>query len=147
MRHELHSEIEIDASPEAVWSVLADPGAYGDWNPFITSATGALAVGQRLAVRLEPPGGRAVRLRPTLTAVEAGRVLAWLGRIGVPGLFDARHRFALIPVAGGTRFVQSERFSGLLVRWMRRSLDGATRAGFEAMNVALKQRVLHATTV
>jgi len=36
---------------------------------------------------------------------------------------------------------QSEEFDGILVRFMRTSLDTKTKAGFEAMNAALKARV------
>jgi len=29
--------VDIAASPEEVWAVLADLGSYGQWNPFIQS--------------------------------------------------------------------------------------------------------------
>ena len=147
MRHELHTEIEIDAPTEVVWRILTDLAAYEAWNPLIVSAAGEVRVGARLTNRLQPPGSRAVTFRPTVTeAVDAAdpagtRVLEWLGHLGVPGVFDGRHRFELHPTpAGGTRLVHGEQFSGLLVRMFRRSLDSSTVAGFEAMNAALKQR-------
>lgn len=141
MRHELHTEIEIDAPPEVVWDVLVDLAAYADWNPFIVSSEGRPVVGERLKNRLEPPGGRAVTFRPVVTEVEPQRRLEWLGRLGVPGIFDGRHRFELHPsTSGGTTFTQSESISGILVRWLRSSLDKHTVAGFEAMNAALKAR-------
>ena len=49
---ELHSEIEIAASPERVWDILADFAAYPRWNPFIRHISGELEVGERLEVRL-----------------------------------------------------------------------------------------------
>lgn len=140
MRHELHTEIEIDASPAVVWAVLTDLDRYSQWNPFIVSASGRVEVGERLTNRLQPPGGRAMTIKPTVTAVEAGSVFEWLGRLGVSGLFDGRHRFELHPTAAGTRLVHNEFFSGILVRPFRKSLDGETKAGFEAMNTALKAR-------
>lgn len=140
MAHELRTEIAIDAAPETVWAILTDLGAYGDWNPFITSARGMLAVGQRLVNRLEPPGGRALTFKPTVTRVEDERHFEWLGRLGLPGLFDGRHRFELVPVGVGTRLIHAERFTGVLVPLLKRRLDAPTRAGFEAMNVALKAR-------
>lgn len=142
MRHELRTEVEIAAPPEQVWHHLTDLAAYAGWNPFITSAAGSVAVGARLTLRMEPPGGRAMTFRPTVTQVEPGRVLEWLGRLGVPGLFDGRHRFELQPTAAGTRLVHREWFRGLLVRAMRGSLDGPTRQGFEAMNAALAEQAL-----
>jgi hypothetical protein len=142
MRHELRTEITIDAAPSEVWRYLTDLAAYHEWNPFITSGAGSTAVGERLTLRMEPPGGRAMTLRPTVTDTDTGRVLEWQGRLGVPGIFDARHRFELNGTDTGTRLVHSEMFRGLLVRPMRRSLDSHTRAGFEAMNAALARRVL-----
>ncbi len=133
---------EFDAPVERVWEILTDFSSYAEWNPFITSASGTAAVGERLRLRMHPPGGRAITFRPSVTVVEPGAVLEWLGRPGVPGLFDGRHRFELLPSGAGTRLVQRETFTGLLVRPLRRSLDTGTRAGFEAMNEALRRRVL-----
>ena len=142
MHHELRTEIEIDAPVEAVWETLTDLTAYPEWNTFIVSAEGRAAVGERLTNHLQPPRGRAMTFKPTVTVVEPTVAFEWLGRLGMPGIFDGRHRFDLAPSAnGGTRLMQSEQFSGILVRFVRRSLDTQTIAGFEAMNAALKARV------
>lgn len=78
--------------------------------------------------------------RPMVTEVVSARTLAWLGRVGVRGVLDGAHRFELMPIDTGTRLIHSERFAGVLVPLMRRSLEGPTRNGFEAMNAALAQR-------
>lgn len=140
MAHQLHTEIEIDATPETVWAILTDLAAYPDWNPFITSSEGDVVEGGKLVNRLEPPGGRAMTFEPTITEVDQRRVFEWLGRLGVPGVFDGRHRFELVPTGDGTRLVHTEHFRGVLVPLMKRSLDTRTVAGFEAMNAALKDR-------
>lgn len=142
MRHRITAEIDVEAPPDAVWAQLADLTGYAEWNPFIPSASGVLAPGERLSLRLQPPGGRALPIRPTLTEVVPGSVLEWLGHLGVPGLFDGRHRFELTATPEGTRLVQTEAFSGLLVRPLRGVLDGSTLAGFRAMNEALRRQVL-----
>jgi hypothetical protein len=132
--------IDVDASAEAVWQVLVDFESYPEWNPFVTMASGAVAEGERLRVRIEPPAGRAMTFKPIVTAVVDGERLEWLGRLGVPGLFDGRHEFVVESL--GTkraRFTQRESFSGLLVRVLLDADDVA--AGFDAMNEALKRRV------
>ena len=144
MRHDLCAAIDIEADPELVWPHLTDLAAYADWNPYITAATGEVAPGRRLELRMEPPGGRAVTFRPHVTAVSTGSTLEWLGHLGVPGLFDGRHRFDLFPTETGTHVIQHETFTGLLVRPFRRALDRGTLAGFESMNEALRRRVLGA---
>jgi hypothetical protein len=95
VRHELHTEIDIDAPAGQVWPHLVDLAAYADWNPFITRAEGVAQEGAKLALRMEPPGGRAATLHPRVTVVSEASALEWVGHLGVPGLFDVRHRFEL----------------------------------------------------
>ena len=141
MHHELRTEIRIAAPIEGVWETLTDLAAYPEWNPFIVSAAGRAEVGERLTNRMQPPGGRAITIRPTVTEVEPGAVFEWLGHLGLPGIFDGRHRFELTATGdGGTLVSHSEQFDGVLVRFMRSSLNTATMAGLEAMNDALKAR-------
>jgi hypothetical protein len=141
MHHELRTQVEITAPVDAVWGVLTDLAAYQDWNPFIVSAAGRAEVGEQLTNRMQPPGGRAVTFKPTVTEVEPAVTLEWLGHLGLPGVFDGRHRFDLAPSGdGGTLVTHSEQFDGILVRFMRTSLDTGTLAGFVAMNDALKAR-------
>ncbi len=137
----LHREIEIDAPPDRVWAVLTDFDRSPEWNPFVTELDGVPEVGARLRVRLAPPGGRGITLKPRVTAVEEARTFEWLGRLLVPGIFDGRHRFELEPTPTGTRFTQHETFTGVLVPLLARSLDTHTVAGFDLMNAALKARV------
>ena len=81
-----------------------------------------------------------MRFRPTVLAVQPNRELRWKGKLLVPGLFDGEHYFKLeAKPAGGLTFHQGELFSGILVPLFRRSLDGATKQGFVAMNDALKR--------
>ena len=137
----LHTEIAIAASPETVWSILTDVAAYPGWNPFIRRIAGKLETGARLEVDLAPPGGRAMTMRPTLRAVEPGRTLRWLGRLGLPGVFDGEHSFQIEPLGDNqVRFVQSERFSGILVPLVMAFIGSSTQQGFEVMNLALKER-------
>jgi hypothetical protein len=140
MKHQLETQIDITAPPETVWGVLTDLEAYSDWNPFVVSAEGNVAVGERLTNRMQQPGGKAMTLKPTVTAVEPGQKFEWLGHLGLPGIFDGRHSFELEATTTGTRLVHSEHFNGVLVRLMRKMVDGGTRQGFEAMNAALKTR-------
>jgi hypothetical protein len=138
---ELHSQIDIDASPERVWDILTDFASYPQWNPFIRRISGELKAGQRLEVRLEPPDSRGITLRPTVLSAEPNRELRWLGHLFVPGLFDAEHSLSIQPLEENrVRFVQSEVFKGALVPLLARSLDNNTLRGFEQMNGALKEQ-------
>ena len=135
------THLTLDAPIEDVWKNLTTLPAYSSWNPFITSASGMLAPGERLALTIHPPGGRPMRFKPWVTAVDQYRYVEWLGRVGMPGIFDGRHSFTLTPLTSGrTLLQQSETFSGALSPFAGPVLD-RTRLGFEEMNQALGRRV------
>ena len=137
----LHTQIDIDAPAERIWGTLTNIADYSIWNRFIPHLAGTLAPGERLEVRIEPPGGAAMTFRPTVLAVEAARELRWLGHLLISGLFDGEHQFEIHPLGSGrVRFVQQERFTGVLVPLFARNLDAHTLPGFNAMNAALKAR-------
>ena len=131
---------EISAPIETVWANLSAVGEYAAWNPFITAFTGELTAGSRVEVRIAPPGGRPMTFRPTITELTPGHHMEWLGRLLIPGIVDGRHSFLLEALDGDhTRLTQSEQFSGVLVPVMGGMLE-RTRAGFAAMNEALRLR-------
>jgi hypothetical protein len=136
------TEITINAPAKAVWEALTGLDEYANWNPFVVEPEGKVAVGSRLKVRIQPPGKKVTKFRPTVTVADEGKKFEWLGHLGVRGLFDGRHQFILKETAeGGTRFIQAEEFTGVLVPLFMRILETGTRAGFEAMNQAIKDRV------
>lgn len=141
--YQIETSIIIDAPATTVWDVLTDGPHHSQWNPFIRSLEGTIAVGRCLHVVLGPPEKEPMTFRPEVLAAEPARELRWLGRLwGVPRLFDGEHYFLLEPVdSQRTRLVHGERFRGILVWMMRGELDTNVRAGFEAMNVALKAEV------
>jgi hypothetical protein len=138
---ELRTETEIDAPVERVWQVLTDFRSFPEWNPFIRRIQGRPIEGSRLEVVLGASGTRAMKFRPRVLKVIANRELRWLGRLGVPRLFDGEHIFELEALGPTrTKFVQRERFRGIFLPFLRRSLDRDARRGFEEMNQALRER-------
>ncbi len=138
----LSSSIIINATPSEVWQVLTDFASYPSWNPFIKQLTGEVAVGETIQVTLHPPGGSPMTFKPKVLAFDALREFRWLGKLWVKRLFDGEHRFLLQDNGDGTTtFHHSEQFSGILVPLLQKMLDTKTRAGFEQMNEALKNRV------
>ena len=139
--YQLNAEIEINASPDRVWTILTDFAVYPEWNPFIKFVHGAPQQGARLEVRIQPSGTKGMTFRPTVLVADTGRELRWLGRLLFPGVFDGEHSFVIKTVAAGkVRFQQNEQFTGILVPMFRSSLDRDTKRGFEEMNLALKSR-------
>lgn len=138
---EITTEIDIRARASHVWEILMEFGAYPSWNPFIRKIAGKPAVGSRLDVTMEPPGGKPMRFAPRVLVLRPNREFRWKGRLFMPGLFDGEHRFIIEPTSkNAVHFVQRERFSGILVPFVWKMLDTKTRKGFLAMNKALKSR-------
>jgi hypothetical protein len=136
----IRTEIEIDAPPAAVWAALTDFGGYPEWNPFIISAEGTLAVGEILTLCMVLGGGKPQTFTPSVRAVRKNAELVWFGALRRSWLFSAEHRFALTGVGSGTRVVHSEVFRGLLVPLLRNTIDRTERA-FRAHDSALRDRV------
>jgi len=140
----ISATVDIAATPQQVWAVLADLDAYPQWNPFIRSASGQVAEGATLTLRLVPAQGRAMTFRPKVLAAEPGLLLRWIGRLIMPGLFDGTHQFALEDTGGHTRLTQSETFRSVLVS-VTGKISTQAEADFRALNQALKQRAERAT--
>jgi hypothetical protein len=129
----------IEAPADVVWSVITDFRAYADWNPFITALAGEPRLGARLRATFTLPGRKPRTFTPTVVAFEPGRRLSWLGRIAIPKLFDAEHILAVTSRDGGSEFVHTEHFRGLLPPLLGKLL-AATHEAFVAMDTALKER-------
>jgi hypothetical protein len=133
--------VEIDAPPTRVWRVLVDLPAYREWNPFIVEASGTVAVGETLGLRMALPDRDPMTIEPRLLVVDPDRELRWRGQLVVPGLFDGEHAFVLTPLANGrTRLDHWERFTGLLLPIARSMVYESTVQSFHALNAALAQR-------
>jgi len=132
---------------ERVWSILLNFAAYPQWNPFVRSIEGIAKTGERLAVFVQPQGGKGMTFHPIVLAATPNEELRWLGRFLLPGIFDGEHYFQIVPLAPSrVKFIHGEKFSGFLVRFAKSSLDRGTKAGFIAMNQALKSLAERSTT-
>lgn len=118
------TEIEINASPDRVWSIMRDVERWPEWTPTVTAVTlrnpGPLAVGSRAAIR-QP------KLPPALWRVteldDGRRTFTWVN--AAPGIrVIAKH--SVVPAAQRSRASLSVAFEGLLgplLAWMTRKLN------------------------
>lgn len=138
----VQTRMHIAAPAEKVWEVLTAFDEYEKWNPFIISAQGHATEGQRLRLTMNFDGSK-MKFRPRVR-IANGSTLEWLGRVAIPGLFDGLHRFELEQIGQETLVTQSERFTGLGVRFVR-DLQAKTTQSFELSDQALRNRVLAKT--
>jgi hypothetical protein len=137
----ISTSVHIQAPPTQVWAILVDFPQYAAWNPFIPEIEGTPEVGAQLKARIVPQGQDGMTFKPRVKVCQPNRELRWLGKLLFGGIFDGEHRFELQEQSdGSTLLIHSERFSGVLVPFMKKRLNNHTKKGFEAMNVALKAR-------
>ncbi|WP_121967237.1 SRPBCC domain-containing protein [Myroides sp. N17-2] len=133
----IETSIQIKASKKEVWDVLMDFNEYAYWNPFIKSITGIGSIGMPLEITLPT-----MKFKPIVHTKKNEELFSWQGKLWVKGIFDGHHQFKLIAIDDhNCLFKHREDFSGILVPLLKKKLNADTRLGFEAMNIALKNRV------
>ena len=139
MTRHISSEITIDRPPEEVWDILTDLEGFDSWNPFIVRAKGDVEPGAHLTITTKA-NGKTFTLHPKVTEYLTGHAFGWTGRLaGIPGLFTGEHHHELRPIDGGTRYIQTESFRGVMVPFVGKAIV-ETEAAFDRMNQALKAR-------
>lgn len=132
-------DVEVAASPEQVWDVLADFSTHGEWSPNFRLRGRSADQGSRVTVIASVVPGPPVVLPAVILRSERGRVLSWGGR--VPGLLRLAHTFELRPTDdGGTRVGHQEVFDGPGAAPLR-LVEGRLHAEYTRMSERLRDRV------
>jgi hypothetical protein len=114
----------IEASPEAIWSVLADARSYPSWNPTVVSLDGRIAPGETIKLVSTVNPQRTFALK--VSRLDPGREMVWSS--GMPlGLFRGVRTFSLRPLgSGSTRFSMEEVYSGPLAPMITEAIPDLT---------------------
>lgn len=162
--HEIVTEIDLPASAARVWAALTDFASYRKWNPVIESIDGSPSEGVQLRLKLRPEAFSQLSLRPfgaleifafrTWCRLQGMRIpvrvikflpereLRWAGGLTVPNMFKAEHYFlATERRDGGVRFIQGERYAGLLEPAFRQAMDAFNGHTMKAVNQALRRHL------
>jgi hypothetical protein len=132
--------VDINAPGDRVWQMLTELDGYRAWNPFLTSASGAITPGSTITIAAKV-GNRNITFHARISAVEPKKKLVWVGRLLSSEFFEGEHEFDVIELdQSRTRVIQSEHFKGMLVAALWGRFSPALLQGFRAMNDALKRR-------
>ncbi|MEZ4502405.1 MAG: SRPBCC domain-containing protein [Dehalococcoidia bacterium] len=131
------SSAVIQATPAAVWAILADARAYPSWDSGVVKVEGQIGLGERISVYSSISPNRAFPVTVSELVPEVG--MTWRG--GMPmGLFKGVRTFALMPQSdGSTRFEMREEFSGPLLPVMWRMMPDL-QPTFDQFTAGLKAR-------
>jgi hypothetical protein len=110
--------LDIQAPAARIWSLLTDAERFPTWNSTITRVEGQIREGGRLRVHVP---GTDRTFTPTVSGVVAEARMTWTG--GFAPVFKGVRTFELEAGDGGsTRFAMEERFSGLLLPFVKGSM-------------------------
>jgi hypothetical protein len=133
-------EVNIQARPGVVWSLLTDAAGFSRWNSTVTAIDGQIREGERL--RLHVPGTDRT-FTPTVSGVVAPERMTWSG--GVAPIFKGVRTFTLTPRGdGSTDFSMTERFFGVMLPLVKGSLPDFGPV-FERYANDLKREAEHST--
>jgi len=136
--HFYESSAIINASPAAVWAVLADAPSYPDWDSGIESVEGVIAPGETITVHASVNPGRAFPVK--VADWEPDCCMTWTG--GMPlGMFTGVRTFRLTPNDDGTTtFDMREEYHGPMVAVIWKSMPDL-QPSFDQFALGLKARV------
>ncbi len=141
MKTAIETTIRIQAPITLVWNILTDFQKYPAWSPTIKEFKGIPKEGSRTKVLLSQPGGSSITMNPIFLAIKPNLELRWKGSLLIKGIFDGEHYFLLREIEDEiTELVQGEKFSGILVPFLKKMIHGNTKKGFELFNQAIKER-------
>jgi Polyketide cyclase / dehydrase and lipid transport len=130
-------QVEVSASPEALWDVLADVEKWPTWNPDVDSVAlnGPIAKGTSFRWKAGP-----TRLVSTLQRVDRPRALGWTGRtMGIRAI----HLWRFEPRPGGAVASMEESFDVAVAKLFRKrlqkQLDETTVKGLQALKAAAER--------
>ena len=139
---ELKTEMHISASPEKVWKVLMDLPNWKDWNPIVNKIEGQIEVGQELSITMsDKKGSDGKNYKSTITALDEGRRLSFIGVMLAKFLFSAERVIELKATEGGTHFTQIEIYNGLMVPMFWKKLSEHAHPMLTSMNEGLKKAI------
>jgi hypothetical protein len=124
--------IEVDAPRDVVWAVLVGFADWPTWNAGVTAVeyAGPLEPGALFRWKAGPG-----TIRSRVAEVDAPRAVAWTGKtVGI----RAEHAWQLEETAGRTVVTTQEAWHGLVVRFLRRSLQSTLQRSTDDGLVALK---------
>jgi hypothetical protein len=111
-------ETNIRASATVIWRILTDADGFSRWNSTVSRIEGQIREGERL--RLHVPGTYRT-FTPMVSDVVPNERMTWTG--GFALIFKGVRTFTLRPRDdGSTDFVMEERFSGLMLPFVKGSL-------------------------
>ena len=137
----IYTDIEINATPEQVWSVLIDTPSYKNWASFMVAVQGEIKDGNTITVdfHLNPQKEKRNTISHTISVTE-GQSFFWAEK-GPGGITDNHHFKVEATENGNTKFIQSDELKSGITWLVGGYLSKMYVKGYQAFNRKLKEEV------
>jgi uncharacterized protein YndB with AHSA1/START domain len=138
----INFSIEIDASSETVWHVIADLKRYGDWNKFVVACDSSLQVGDPIKMQVRVLPFMVQPQTETIFEHVPGQKLSY--GINMPlGALESHREHVLKDMGDGRTLYQSNfQLSGWVSPIVGFLMGAQLRRGFSDMSYGIKDRAL-----
>ncbi|HLT35862.1 MAG TPA: SRPBCC domain-containing protein [Enhygromyxa sp.] len=134
------TRVEIDASVERVWSIIANLDGYRDWNPFTPRIETDFVVGHPIVLHVDFGRAKPRRQVEFLRRWAPGEELRWGMTIGPAWFFRAERVQRVEPLGPERcRYVSEDAFAGLFSPIVEALYGAKVQRGFDALGAALKR--------
>lgn len=135
------TEIEIQAPPEKVWSILTDIDKWEEWSPTINASKGKAAVGSSVAITMmsKEAGKDGPKYNPEIIKLEEPNYFHWRAHMMAGFIFTNDKIIELEKTDLGTKVTHKETFKGLMAAMMKGQMEKGVPPMLNMMNDALKQ--------
>jgi hypothetical protein len=142
-RFEIRDDIEINAPAAKVWATVIDFNNYKNWNSQLTFLGGTVQPNGKLHLKLAAAGAAPYEFKPDISHWQEEKKFAWIGRTGLPRIFDGEHFFELTDLGNGkTLLTNREEYRGILSQVFRQlPMMKTAPEGFKKMNLELKHYI------
>lgn len=137
----IYTDIEINATPEQVWSVLTDTKSYKNWAAFLVEIKGEIKDGNSITVvfQINPKKNKQTTIDHIISVTE-GKEFFWAEK-GPGGITDNHHFRVESTNDGKTRFIQSDELKDGITWLMGGNLSKMYGKGYQSFNHNLKAEV------
>lgn len=137
----IQTEIEIQAPPEKVWSIITDIDNWHVWNPTVNASSGNAALGESVSITMmsKEEGKDGPKYSPKIIQMDEPKYFQWRAHMMAGFVFTNDKIIELEATETGTKVTHKETFKGLMAAMMKGQMEKGVPPMLNMMNDALKQ--------
>lgn len=135
------TEIEIQAPPEKVWSLITDIDKWHEWSPIVNASEGQAAVDSTVTITMmgKEAGKDGPKYKPRIIQLDEPNYFHWRAHMMAGFIFTNDKIIELTKTETGTKVTHKETFKGMMAVLMKKQMDKGVPPMLNAMNDALKK--------